>query len=205
MATTIHPRMPYAWYASSPAHHKTKGQSKKESTTSPPDFGPRPNLVAGGRRAGQGGARNDSRQRGAASPCDSDSGFRLRLGQCSGRTPVGCRRLEIPLLKVVSLAAAHDGDLLFSGFDLVLGDGDRIGVVGPNGAGKTTLLRLLAGELRPADGSVTAGPGTRVGYVPQQMPDPDGTVAGFLHGGLGELAAVTWELRVLERRLAAGE
>ena len=85
------------------------------------------------------------------------------------------------MLKVVSLAAAYDGDLLFSGFDLVLGDGDRIGVVGPNGAGKTTLLRLLAGELRPADGSVTAGPGTRVGYVPQQMPDADGSVADFLH------------------------
>jgi ATPase subunit of ABC transporter with duplicated ATPase domains len=109
------------------------------------------------------------------------------------------------VLKVVSLAAAHDGDLLFSGLDLVVGDGDRIGVVGPNGAGKTTLLRLLAGELRPAEGSVTAGPGTRVGYVPQQLPEPDGTVAEFLRGGLGELAAVTTELRVLERRLAVGE
>ncbi len=111
----------------------------------------------------------------------------------------------IALLKVVSLTATHDGDLLFSGFDLVLGDGDRVGVVGPNGAGKTTLLRLLAGELRPAGGSVTAGPGTRVGYVPQQMPDPEGTVGEFLLGGLGELAEVTVRLRALERRLAAGE
>ncbi|MFF5296211.1 ABC-F family ATP-binding cassette domain-containing protein [Paractinoplanes globisporus] len=109
------------------------------------------------------------------------------------------------MLKVVSLTATHDGDLLFSGFDLVLGDGDRVGVVGPNGAGKTTLLRLLAGELRPAGGSVTAGPGTRVGYVPQQMPDPEGTVGEFLLGGLGELAEVTVRLRALERRLAAGE
>ncbi|MEV4346710.1 ABC-F family ATP-binding cassette domain-containing protein [Actinoplanes sp. NPDC049596] len=109
------------------------------------------------------------------------------------------------MLKAVSLSRAHDGEVLFSGFDLVLGDGDRIGVVGPNGAGKTTLLRVLAGELAPLAGSVTYGPGTRVGYVAQQMPDPEGTVGEFLTGGLGELARVTQTMRVLERRLAAGE
>ncbi len=108
------------------------------------------------------------------------------------------------MLKASSLSCAHDGDLLFADFDLVLGDGDRIGVVGPNGAGKTTLLRTLAGELRPVGGAVTRGPGLRVGYVPQQMPDPDGTAGAFLAGGLGELAEVTAALRGLEARLAAG-
>jgi ATPase subunit of ABC transporter with duplicated ATPase domains len=113
--------------------------------------------------------------------------------------------LEGVLLKVVSLGCAHDGDLLFAGFDLVLGDGDRIGVVGPNGAGKTTLLRVMAGELAPTDGSVLRAPGSRVGYVAQQMPDPDGTVGAFLAGGLGELAAVIARMRVLEQRLAEGD
>src|SRR6201999_514340 len=88
--------------------------------------------------------------------------------------------LEISLLKASSLTCAHDGDLLFDSLDLVLGAGDRIGVVGPNGAGKTTLLRTLAGELPPAGGTVTRGPATRVAHVAQQMPDPDGTVGAFL-------------------------
>jgi ABC transport system ATP-binding/permease protein len=40
-------------------------------------------------------------------------------------------------------------------FSLRVQRGDRIGIVGPNGAGKTTLLKLLTGELRPDNGTVT--------------------------------------------------
>ncbi|GLY03017.1 ABC-F family ATP-binding cassette domain-containing protein [Actinoplanes sp. NBRC 101535] len=107
-------------------------------------------------------------------------------------------------LKVTGLGQAHDGDLLFSGFDLVLRPGDRIGVVGPNGAGKTTLLRVLAGEITPTAGTVAVAPGTRLAHVPQRMPDPDGPVGAFLAGGLGELAQVITDMRDLEKRLAAG-
>ncbi|KHD73574.1 ABC-F family ATP-binding cassette domain-containing protein [Actinoplanes utahensis] len=108
-------------------------------------------------------------------------------------------------LKATHLARAHDGDLLFSGLDLVLRAGDRIGVVGPNGAGKTTLLRVLAGDLAPTGGNLTVAPGTRVAYVPQRMPDPDGAVGAYLTAGLGDLAAVTATMRDLERRLADGD
>ncbi|MEU4564795.1 ABC-F family ATP-binding cassette domain-containing protein [Actinoplanes sp. NPDC023936] len=108
-------------------------------------------------------------------------------------------------LKAVGLAAAHDGDLLFSGLDLVLRTGDRIGVVGPNGAGKTTLLRVLAGELPAAAGAVTVAPGARLSHVPQQSPRHAESVGAFLRGGLGELADVDRALRALEARLAAGE
>ena len=106
------------------------------------------------------------------------------------------------MLKAVSVGVAHDGELLFSGFDLVLGAGDRVGVVGPNGAGKTSLVRVLAGELAPSAGSVSLGPGVRVGHVPQRVPDPALTVGEFLAGGLGELAAVTARMRQLEPLLA---
>ncbi|MEW2513002.1 ribosomal protection-like ABC-F family protein [Streptomyces sp. NPDC046870] len=44
----------------------------------------------------------------------------------------------------------------------------RTGLVAPNGSGKSTLLKLIAGELRPATGSVSVA-GT-LGYLPQSLP-----------------------------------
>ncbi|WP_020139623.1 ribosomal protection-like ABC-F family protein [Streptomyces sp. 351MFTsu5.1] len=55
----------------------------------------------------------------------------------------------------------------------------RTGLVAPNGSGKSTLLRLLAGELRPATGSLTVS-GT-LGHLPQSLPlTNDLTVAEVL-------------------------
>jgi branched-chain amino acid transport system ATP-binding protein len=41
--------------------------------------------------------------------------------------------------------------------DLEVASGQRHALIGPNGAGKTTLLNVIAGELRPAMGSVRLG------------------------------------------------
>ncbi|MCH8524876.1 MAG: ATP-binding cassette domain-containing protein, partial [Balneolales bacterium] len=58
---------------------------------------------------------------------------------------------------------------LFSGLNLQANKGDRIGLIGPNGAGKTTLLRLIAGKLKPEEGSVTYESGASVGYLEQEV------------------------------------
>ena len=44
-----------------------------------------------------------------------------------------------------------------NGVDLSVDSGDCVALFGPNGAGKTTLLRVIAGLLRPTEGTVHVG------------------------------------------------
>jgi len=48
--------------------------------------------------------------------------------------------------------------------------GEKLAVIGPNGCGKSTLLRLLAGTLRPEEGTGSNGGLVRgeIGYLPQK-------------------------------------
>ena len=64
--------------------------------------------------------------------------------------------------------------LLLSHVSFHVSPGDRVGLVGRNGAGKTTLLHTLAGELRPAAGSVVRAAG--VGHLPQDSRAADQSV-----------------------------
>jgi len=58
---------------------------------------------------------------------------------------------------------------VFSGVDMVIGRGDRVGIVGRNGEGKSTLSRILAGVEPPTSGTFTMGPGVRVGFYTQEV------------------------------------
>ena len=59
-----------------------------------------------------------------------------------------------------------DGTPVFTDFSLAIGPG-RSGLIGLNGSGKSTLLRLIAGQLKPARGSITVE--GELGYVPQNL------------------------------------
>lgn len=54
------------------------------------------------------------------------------------------------------------GKLIVSGVDILLGPGERIGLLGPNGSGKTTFLKLLAGTVEPDSGTITRADRLRV-------------------------------------------
>ena len=55
-----------------------------------------------------------------------------------------------------------DGRVLLDDVSFRIGEGITAALVGPNGAGKTTLVRLVAGDLEPQTGTVTASGGLGV-------------------------------------------
>ena len=66
------------------------------------------------------------------------------------------------------------------GLDLAVRRGERWAIMGENGSGKTTLLKMIAGALRPDQGTVTIGASVTLGYFAQhQMEQLDGDLTIF--------------------------
>ena len=83
-------------------------------------------------------------------------------------------RLGTKVVECVDVGFAYDpGTPILRQVDLLLGRGDRLGVVGANGSGKSTLLDLLAGRSAPTTGTVDVGPTVVVGYYDQHGADLD--------------------------------
>jgi ATP-binding cassette subfamily F protein uup len=62
------------------------------------------------------------------------------------------------LMELTDVGKGWDGRQLFSGLNLVLSPGSRLGLLGRNGCGKSTLMKILAGG--EEGGEVTADSGT---------------------------------------------
>lgn len=80
---------------------------------------------------------------------------------------------DAPTLELRDVTVLYGGLPALEKISLQVEQGDQIAVVGPNGAGKSTLFNVIAGIIKPNQGTVRVyGSGPRghicVGYVPQR-------------------------------------
>jgi zinc/manganese transport system ATP-binding protein len=79
-----------------------------------------------------------------------------------------------PAIELREASLRLGGRTIWSGVDLLVGEGEFVAILGPNGAGKSTLLEVLLGLLELAHGTVAvlgAAAGARnerIGYLPQR-------------------------------------
>jgi len=83
------------------------------------------------------------------------------------------------------LSKAYGDRLLIDDLSFKLPPGGIVGVIGPNGAGKTTLFRMITGQEKPDNGTITMGESVHLGYVDQSRDALDGkkTVWEEVSGG----------------------
>ncbi len=66
------------------------------------------------------------------------------------------------LIVAQQLSKALGSKQIVKNLELILGPGQRLGLLGPNGSGKSTLMKLLAGTLKPDAGTVTRADKLRI-------------------------------------------
>jgi len=64
-----------------------------------------------------------------------------------------------PILEIKGVEKQFLGCKALQGVDMVIPQGEILGLLGPNASGKTTLLKIIAGLLQPTAGSVGQGDG----------------------------------------------
>ena len=75
---------------------------------------------------------------------------------------IGSERRSQSLVRAVKIEKSLGGRRLFGPLDLMLGPGDKLGLLGENGSGKSTLLKILAGRLAPDSGELKQAERLRV-------------------------------------------
>ncbi len=124
----------------------------------------------------------------------------------SSALAVLCALRQHPPMALLTINDAHVtmGDRhLLQGVSMVVGEGERIGLLGPNGCGKSTLLRILAGDLVADSGLRAARRDLRIGYLPQEPVLPaDAIVHDVVVSGIVGRAEVLLALDRVHQELA---
>src|SRR5204863_8822619 len=93
--------------------------------------------------------------------------YRTKAAGSSGIDFVATGRQTRKLLTATGISKSLGGRPLFSGLDVSLTPGIKLGLLGPNGSGKSTVLRVLAGEHQTDAGTVTRADALRVVMLEQ--------------------------------------
>jgi ATP-binding cassette subfamily F protein 3 len=106
------------------------------------------------------------------------------------------------VINLSGIRVAYGERLILDNADFLVRNGDRIGLVGPNGAGKTTLFRVIAGEEKPDSGTISADPGTVIGYFSQNVGEmSDRSALAEVLAGAGSIWEIGQKLAALEHRM----
>ena len=106
------------------------------------------------------------------------------------------------LIALQDISLAFGGPLVFDKLSLYVEPGQRVALLGRNGSGKSTLMKVITGQVEINSGEIISQKGTRVSYLPQEVPDDiQGTVFDVVFTGLDERAKLLRDYHHVTHRL----
>ncbi len=103
------------------------------------------------------------------------------------------------LLSLHNITIAFGGTPLLDNISFEINKGQRICILGRNGTGKSTMMKIIAGINAPDSGEVIKETGTRIAYLPQEIPENvAGTVYQTVARGAGPAGELLAELNSLQ-------
>lgn len=81
---------------------------------------------------------------------------------------VGSSRLGKKVIELENVSKSFGDKKVIDDFSYIVLRNDRVGIVGPNGSGKSTLINIIAGNLKPDNGTVDIGETVKIGLYSQE-------------------------------------
>ncbi len=108
-------------------------------------------------------------------------------------------------ISVNSLGKLFGDTRVLQGVSFDIQSGQKVGLIGKNGSGKTTLFRILVGDLRYEEGSVSIHRSKKLGILDQIPKYPAGTnVRGVLETAFAPIREIEKEMARYERIMSLG-
>ncbi len=106
------------------------------------------------------------------------------------------------MIHLSGITKQYGNKFLYRNGSFQINAGERIGLVGPNGAGKTTIFKIITGEEKADQGSISKPDKVTVGYFSQNIEDMRGRSAlEEVKAPHPELPKLQEEMKLLEKKL----
>ncbi len=107
------------------------------------------------------------------------------------------------MITVANVFVKYGDRILLDKINLVIQNNDKVGLVGRNGAGKSTILKIIAGEIRPDEGSIARSKDRTLGFLHQEMFLPKGkTVIQEALTAFEEAIAIEKRIEAVNREMS---
>src|SRR6056297_1791739 len=107
------------------------------------------------------------------------------------------------LLTLRDINLGFGGPNLLNSLDLQIEPRERLCLLGRNGEGKSTLMKLIAGFIKPDDGSIERKQNLKIAYLTQDVPEYiEGSVYDVVASGLEGVGEILKQYHHISLELA---